>query len=850
MRKIFKKNQKGQIIILALILPVIFISVLVAMISWASSVKRAAINSQNKEMAFAVAEAGVNYYRWHLAHEPTDFQDGTGAAGPYVHDYKDASGNIIGQFSLEIIPPPIGSTMVQIKSTGYTLNQPNIKRIVLVKVGKPSFAKYAVVADNDMRFGSGTEIFGPIQVNGGIRFDGIAHNAVASSKACYNDPDAAWTASCSSGGTNYEKPGIWSGNDAAASVAVNGSGAITAVTVNVNNRGDNYTSVPTVTFYSSTGTGAAAHAVLTGDQVASVVVDNGGSGYTASTTVSFTGGNSGGQFLGGKKIGVSAISFSAISSNLDTIKSKTSAVYSIDIDNGGSGYASAPNVIITGGGGIGAAATAIIEGGVVTAINLINGGTSYTSVPAVSFSSGTAVAHAHIYNSYFGPSGVSGYHVVLKNNSTFDLYKVDSVKPFEGILTSINSSNQGNNYTSVPAVSIASNTATATATISRSIASVTVNNRGNNYDTAPLVSFSGGGGSGAAATANLGTGGNSKKVVSVTVTNGGSGYTSAPTITFTPTPPTYNGSGATATANLGGSGSVTAINVTAGGTGYASSPLVFITGGGGSGAAATSSISGGVVTSINITAGGSGYTSAPTISIASNEATATAIVAGGKVTGYTLNSPGGGYTSSPLVFITGGGGTGATATSTIASCDSPTWSIRTQSLMGNYSFPSNGLLFLEDNVWVNGQMDTARLTIAAAYFPDSVPDRKSIIINDDITYAHNDGSEALGLIAQKDVIVGLFSKDDLRIDAALIAQNGKVGRYYYSSNCGSEYIRNSLTLYGMIATSQRYGFAYTDGTGYQIRNLNYDGNLLYAPPPDFPLTTGQYETISWEEVKS
>lgn len=168
--------------------------------------------------------------------------------------------------------------------------------------------------------------------------------------------------------------------------------------------------------------------------------------------------------------------------------------------------------------------------------------------------------------------------------------------------------------------------------------------------------------------------------------------------------------------------------------------------------------------------------------------------------------------------------------------------------MGNYLFPSNGLMFLEDNVWVDGQMDTARLTIAAAYFPDNVPDRKSIIINDDIVYAHNDGSEALGLIAQKDVIVGLFSKDDLRIDAALIAQNGKVGRYYYGSSCGDEYIRNSLTLYGMIASSQRYGFAYTDDTGYAIRNLNYDGNLLYGPPPDFPLTTGQYETISWEEV--
>ena len=38
----------------------------------------------------------------------------------------------------------------------------------------------------------------------------------------------------------------------------------------------------------------------------------------------------------------------------------------------------------------------------------------------------------------------------------------------------------------------------------------------------------------------------------------------------------------------------------------------------------------------------------------------------------------------------------------------------------------------------------------------------------------------------------------------------------------------------------QYGFAYTGGTGYQIRNLNYDANLLYSPPPYFPLSGSQY----------
>jgi len=58
-----------------------------------------------------------------------------------------------------------------------------------------------------------------------------------------------------------------------------------------------------------------------------------------------------------------------------------------------------------------------------------------------------------------------------------------------------------------------------------------------------------------------------------------------------------------------------------------------------------------------------------------------------------------------------------------------------------------------------------------------------------------------------------------------------------------------LSLFGMIASYGRYGFAYTDGTGYTTRHISYDANLLYAPPPNFPLTSDQYSILSWQEVK-
>jgi hypothetical protein len=189
------------------------------------------------------------------------------------------------------------------------------------------------------------------------------------------------------------------------------------------------------------------------------------------------------------------------------------------------------------------------------------------------------------------------------------------------------------------------------------------------------------------------------------------------------------------------------------------------------------------------------------------------------------------------------------------------WSINNtggaQTFLQNYPLPANGIIFVEDHVWVDGDVNSARVTIAAGRFPDSASTWKNIIINDDLLYTNYDGQDAVALIAQGNITTGLYNDPDanenLRIDAALIAQNGRVGRYFYSSNCGSTHRENRLTLYGMIGTNKRYGFAWGSASsvssGYTIREIIYDGNLLYSPPPSFPLTSNQYITLSWEEVK-
>ncbi len=61
-------------------------------------------------------------------------------------------------------------------------------------------------------------------------------------------------------------------------------------TITVTNGGSGYTSAPTVTFNSTSGSGTIATANLTGGAVTSVTISYVGSGYTSAPTVSFTGG--------------------------------------------------------------------------------------------------------------------------------------------------------------------------------------------------------------------------------------------------------------------------------------------------------------------------------------------------------------------------------------------------------------------------------------------------------------------------------------------------------------------------------------------------------------------------------
>ncbi|TSC96333.1 MAG: Uncharacterized protein Athens101410_47 [Parcubacteria group bacterium Athens1014_10] len=458
------KNRKiylsGSTLVLSIVFIAIFLTLSISALNWVLLQNKKSFRDQIKEKVFAIAEAGIDYYHWHLAHDPQDYQDGTGEPGPYIHDYYDINGNLIGKFELEIIPPQIGSTIVTVKSTGYLISQPQIKRTIATKQGIPSLTTYAVIANDNMRFGPDTETYGKVHSNGGIRFDGVAHNIVSSYKETYTDPDSGLT-----------KPGVW-------------------------------TALP----------------------------------------------NENEVFLAGKKYPAPLVDFNKITKDLNDIKSDAQA------------------------NGI-----------------------------------------------YLPPSGNRGYYIHLRDDQKLDIYKV----------TGVSSQCDGKDTDRI----------------------------------------------------------NNKK-------------------TFT-----YQGE-----------------------------------------------------SSIGI------------------------------------------------------------------------------------AMPVNGLIFVEDKLWIDGKINNNRLTIAVGFSTSN-----DIIINNDLTYTNYDGSDSLGLIAQNNISVGLYSENDLEINGALFAQTGRVGRNYFPSNCSSTYYkRNSLTLRGALGTNKRYGFRWVCGgsycSGYEYRYLTFDENLIFMPPPSFPTApTSTYSIISWIE---
>ncbi|MFC1653534.1 hypothetical protein ACFL1M_01675 [Patescibacteria group bacterium] len=196
------KHNRGSATIMVMIVAMVFSIMLGGLVLFGTTQFNATIRGSAHKKALMLAEAGIQYYRWHLAHDPDDFQDGTGAPGPYIHNYSDPQGGVEGTFALSITEPGAGSTIVEIISTGQD-DASGVKRTIKTLFGKPSLAEYAYLHNSNAWFGTGTTVNGKVMSNGGIRQDGVNTSTIQSAKETYT---CGSETGCSPSET---KSGIW-----------------------------------------------------------------------------------------------------------------------------------------------------------------------------------------------------------------------------------------------------------------------------------------------------------------------------------------------------------------------------------------------------------------------------------------------------------------------------------------------------------------------------------------------------------------------------------------------------------------------------------------------------------------
>ncbi|EKE18967.1 MAG: hypothetical protein ACD_9C00183G0004 [uncultured bacterium] len=162
--------------------------------------------------------------------------------------------------------------------------------------------------------------------------------------------------------------------------------------------------------------------------------------------------------------------------------------------------------------------------------------------------------------------------------------------------------------------------------------------------------------------------------------------------------------------------------------------------------------------------------------------------------------------------------------------------------LSNYPIIDNGVIFVENNVWVEGSINNKRVTIAAADLSGGGNQADIYIgISDrDLRFAAYDCNNMLGLVAQKDVRVLNACPDDFTVDAALLAQAGLVGILHGMGG------KNSLTFNGAIASYLQPYFQ-NGHSGFADRTYNFNNNLLYCPPVYFPTGT-EYAIDLWDEL--
>ncbi len=328
--------------------------------------------------------------------------------------------------------------------------------------------------------------------------------------------------------------------------------------------------MPVVTIKDGGGSGATAHAIVFNGQITSIVIDNAGSGYSATAdpklSVDITGGGGSGA---------------QATATIGTVGDVTDAISGITLTRQGRGYASG-EVVFTNGVGDGASGVATLTPG---------GGVQDVSVSTNGFGYNPQYTQIDFTDPDAPGGGVKPEAVpVIENGKIYDIVVIS----------------QGSGYLNPPTVSILSTPlvpASAQVTFENGkISQVDMLDSGAGYVSAPDVS------------------------IDVTDSAGTTSYPAFAVISdglIANAINSYSDINNTSDVYIRDTG-IKSIIVTEGGSGYTSDILLdsnSITGGGGSSASALAVVEGGAITRIDLLNSGSGYLTEPTITLPNSPTT-------------------------------------------------------------------------------------------------------------------------------------------------------------------------------------------------------------------------------------
>ena len=209
-----QRDQNGGYILITALITCIILSyfVLIGAQALINNAKFTRFEEKSTQ-ALDVADAGINYYLWHMTHNQLDYKDGNtisgnGPYGPFVHNYYNVSNKLVGTYTLTITPPVSGSTIATVQSVGKVNGSPD-SRTIIATVGQPSFADYIFLSNDSMIFSPTSTTTGPVHSNGCIEFDGTNNGPVTSAvSSCGNGHGGVWGDGGPSSQWSYPVPAI------------------------------------------------------------------------------------------------------------------------------------------------------------------------------------------------------------------------------------------------------------------------------------------------------------------------------------------------------------------------------------------------------------------------------------------------------------------------------------------------------------------------------------------------------------------------------------------------------------------------------------------------------------------